>query len=96
MLIDQKSSHRPVPSGRGRNRIGHASDYSALDTFGDRRLKATPSMTAEEQRSIAVLPFANESVAEENAGFFANGMHDELLTQLQELVGVTRKNRCRK
>jgi TolB-like protein/Tfp pilus assembly protein PilF len=37
------------------------------------------------ERSIAALPFANESAAEENAEFFANGIHDELLTQLAKI-----------
>jgi len=36
-------------------------------------------------RSIAALPFANESAEEENAEFFANGIHDELLTQLAKV-----------
>jgi hypothetical protein len=36
--------------------------------------------------SIAVLPFANDSVAEENAEFFAAGMHDELLTRLADIT----------
>jgi len=40
------------------------------------------------ERSIAVLPFSNESEAEENAGFFANGVHDELLTQLAKIGSI--------
>lgn len=36
--------------------------------------------------SIAVLPFANDSAAEENAEFFAEGMHDELLTRLADIT----------
>ena len=36
--------------------------------------------------SIAVLPFANNSAAEENAEFFAVGMHDELLTRLADIT----------
>jgi len=39
----------------------------------------------ERERSIAALPFANDSEAEENAEFFADGIHDELLTQLAKL-----------
>ncbi|MCZ6536690.1 MAG: tetratricopeptide repeat protein [Gammaproteobacteria bacterium] len=39
-------------------------------------------------RSIAVLPFANISAAEENAEFFAAGVHDELLTLLSRLGGI--------
>ncbi len=36
-------------------------------------------------KSIAVLPFENRSADEENAEFFAAGMHDELLTLLSKL-----------
>ena len=36
--------------------------------------------------SIAVLPFANTSAAEEDAEFFAVGMHDELLTRLADIT----------
>jgi len=36
-------------------------------------------------RSIAVLPFSNESAAKENAEFFTNGMHGELLTRLAKI-----------
>src|SRR5690606_8673174 len=34
------------------------------------------------ERSLAVLPFANSSAASEDSGFFADGLHDDLLTQL--------------
>ncbi len=37
------------------------------------------------EKSIAVLPFTNRSAAEENAEFFAAGMHDDLLTLLSNL-----------
>jgi TolB-like protein/Tfp pilus assembly protein PilF len=36
-------------------------------------------------KSIAVLPFDNRSADEENAEFFAAGVHDELLTSLSKL-----------
>lgn len=36
-------------------------------------------------QSIAVLPFKNQSASEENAEFFAGGLHDELLTLLSKL-----------
>ncbi len=37
------------------------------------------------QKSIAVLPFKNQSASTENAEFFASGVHDELLTLLSKL-----------
>ena len=42
----------------------------------------------ERRQSIAVLPFANRSVAEENAAFFADGIHDELLTRLAKIKNL--------
>jgi TolB-like protein/Tfp pilus assembly protein PilF len=45
----------------------------------------SPAVLAAQDKSIAVLPFANISVAEENAEFFAAGVHDELLTLLSNL-----------
>jgi adenylate cyclase len=38
--------------------------------------------------SIAVLPFANRSLAKENAEFLAEGIHDEVLTQLGGIRGL--------
>ncbi len=37
------------------------------------------------EKSIAVLPFKNQSASAENAEFFASGVHDELLTLLSKL-----------
>ena len=37
------------------------------------------------RQSIAVIPFINRSEAEENARFLADGIHDELLTQLSKV-----------
>lgn len=45
----------------------------------------TPAASAD---SIAVLPFANDSMAEENAEFFAAGMHDELLSRLADISSL--------
>jgi TolB-like protein len=36
-------------------------------------------------KSVAVLPFQNRSANEENAAFFADGVHDELLTNLSKI-----------
>jgi TolB-like protein/Flp pilus assembly protein TadD len=42
-----------------------------------------------ERPSVAVLPFANESAAgAEDAAFFANGLHDEVITRLHKVGGL--------
>lgn len=46
---------------------------------------APPGIASIPDKSIAVLPFANISADEENAEFFAVGVHDELLTLLSNL-----------
>lgn len=51
--------------------------------FGDDN--ATTVIASVEEKSIAVLPFENRSADEEDAGFFAAGVHDELLTLLSKL-----------
>ncbi|MFC1777047.1 tetratricopeptide repeat protein [Pseudomonadota bacterium] len=38
-----------------------------------------------DKKSIAVIPFRNRSVNEENAEFFSDGVHDELLTNLSRI-----------
>ena len=47
-----------------------------------------PQAEIADRRPIAALPFANESAAEENAEFFANGIHDNLLTQLAKVSSL--------
>lgn len=52
------------------------------------RLWTDAPTTAQEnirEHSIAVLPFVNRSAAEENAEFFAAGVHDDLLTLLSRM-----------
>ena len=46
---------------------------------------APAAEVSENLRSIAVLPFTNRSAEEENAAFFADGVHDELLTRLSKI-----------
>ncbi len=46
------------------------------------------SFETDDRRSIAVLPFSNQSSAEENAEFFASGIHSELLTQLAKIASL--------
>ncbi|MCH8137167.1 MAG: tetratricopeptide repeat protein [Proteobacteria bacterium] len=42
----------------------------------------------ENRKSIAVLPFTDRSAAEEDAAFFAAGIHDDLLTQLGKISAL--------
>jgi len=51
--------------------------------FGDDNAATVSASNAE--KSIAVLPFDNRSADEEDAEFFAAGVHDELLTLLSRL-----------
>lgn len=47
------------------------------------------AVLSRDRQSIAVLPFANESAAEENAEFLANGIHDDILTQLAKINSLS-------
>ena len=50
--------------------------------------QTSPPVPSIQDNSIAVLPFANDSLAEENAEFFADGMHDELLNRLADMSSL--------
>ena len=50
--------------------------------------QTSPLPPTASDNSIAVLPFANTSASEENAEFFAVGMHDELLTRLADISAL--------
>jgi len=41
-----------------------------------------------DNKSIAILPFQNRSANEENAAFFSDGVHDELLTNLSKIKAL--------
>ena len=43
------------------------------------------ALSVDAEKSIAVLVFKNQSASEENAEFFAGGVHDELITLLSKL-----------
>jgi len=53
---------------------------------GDEKRDPTP-VEAHNDKSIAVLPLVNRSINEEDA-FFAEGLHDELLTQLSRISAL--------
>jgi TolB-like protein/Tfp pilus assembly protein PilF len=46
---------------------------------------AVPEDRLPDRKSIAVIPFQNRSANEENAAFFSDGVHDELLTNLSKI-----------
>jgi len=46
---------------------------------------ADPQLDVDYRRSIAVIPFIDRSADEENAEFFSDGIHDELLTRLAKI-----------
>jgi TolB-like protein len=50
--------------------------------------QTSPSIPEIFDNSIAILPFANDSATEEDAEFFAVGMHDELLTRLADISAL--------
>ena len=52
-----------------------------------------PREAVADGRSIAVLPFENRSVAEEDAGFFASGVHDDLVTRLAAIGDLWERER---
>ena len=45
----------------------------------------SPKTDVDYRRSIAVIPFINRSADEEDAEFFSDGIHDELLTRLAQI-----------
>lgn len=58
--------------------------------LGERLGHAPSPQAGATDRSVAVLPLSFDSAANEDIEFFANGLHDQLLTQLAKLSGVDR------
>lgn len=48
-------------------------------------IEPTHTLVSPPDKSIAVLPFTNRSAGTENTGFFSDGIHDDLLTQLSKI-----------
>jgi TolB-like protein/Tfp pilus assembly protein PilF len=64
--------------------------YMNVDDRGETTTESGPATVAVQEPlapSIAVLPFANRS-ADESDGFFVDGMHDDLLTQLAKIPAL--------
>ncbi len=57
------------------------------DATGLAAKQTTESAPVPDRQSIAVLPFANRSLKEEDQ-FFTDGIHDDLLTQLAKINGL--------
>lgn len=66
------------------DKVTHRSPGEAADTAVAQQSPETASTEASDRPSIAVLPFANRSSREEDA-FFAEGIHDDLLTSLAKV-----------
>jgi len=62
--------------------------FFAIDRFVLVAEAPSPAAATVDPRSVAALPFSNESAEEENAEFFANGIHDNLLTQLAKISSL--------
>jgi TolB-like protein len=60
-------------------------DRAAVEVSGT-AAESAPDFTG--AKSLAVLPFLNSSAAAEDAGFFADGLHDDLLTQLTKIADL--------
>ncbi|MGH8630229.1 MAG: tetratricopeptide repeat protein, partial [Burkholderiales bacterium] len=54
----------------------------------DAAAKSAPAPAYQGGKAIAVLPFANSSAEQEDAAFFADGLHDDLLTQLTKIADL--------
>jgi len=59
---------------------------AALEQSGEQSAQA-PTAPAANENAIAVLPFANRSLQQEDL-FFTDGIHDDLLTQLAKIKGL--------
>lgn len=61
---------------------------AVLFLIGDNYIFVEPEIPENDvdyRRSIAIIPFVNRSADEEDAEFFAEGVHDELLTRLAQI-----------
>ncbi len=67
--------------------IAPSDDRSAVIVEGDTQAAAEPSVepeAASDEKSVAVLPFANRSANEADV-YFVDGIHDDILTQLARI-----------
>lgn len=76
LMIPGEQSWFTVPAGADSNSRS-AIDAEPPPPEAPKTLPAEPA-----DRSIAILPFANRGVSRENARFFSDGFHDDLLTRL--------------
>ena len=82
--VDRSASVTPVTGRRLDFIIIAALGLALLFVVIEYVLPPTADVS-ENLRSIAVLPFDNRSAEEEDAAFFADGVHDELLTRLSKI-----------
>ena len=78
-----------VTDGEDRPEAGPGTPSSSAEAVPDSIAAPAQYQTGDSapanDKSIAVLPFQNRSANEENAAFFADGVHDELLTNLAKI-----------
>ena len=63
---------------------GHVPEQGTVTTEPVRTVEPSIALKPD-KKSIAVIPFQNRSANEENAAFFSDGVHDELLTNLARI-----------
>ncbi len=68
---------------------GATAAYVSQGSAPEESETGVPPTLAIDPRSIAILPFANRSAEGENAAFFAEGMHDDILTTLAQIGSLT-------
>ncbi|HET6564683.1 MAG TPA: hypothetical protein VFG52_04655, partial [Xanthomonadales bacterium] len=66
----------------------HAADPASSREHGSPPQSAEDTAPITDQKSIAVLPFANRSNQDDDL-YFTDGMHDDLLTQLAKIGNLT-------
>jgi TolB-like protein/cytochrome c-type biogenesis protein CcmH/NrfG len=70
---------------RDANLLGEVDAVAEQSAEHDETPVETVKAQNPDRKSIAVIPFLNRSANEENAEFFSDGVHDELLTNLSKI-----------
>jgi len=73
-----------VNHGTGQNSPSGSADRVS----GGQPARVEQAGAVQGERSVAVLPFSIRSASGEDLSFFADGLHDDVLTQLSKLAGI--------